>query len=264
MGQKPTKLCVDEHGKPFMIPDAAAFFHVMRMPKEGKPGRPGYLCREGRRVVYSVDVEPDRVAAELPSGRYRYVFLDANGLPLGVTFMVVIEHLDDDRRAAEQARERAQHVDPRLEQLIATMNREIQALREEKNELLSMFREAMGAMRQFAEKTLEVNVELTKSIPKMAETVIRRRGEGMLEAAKEVKEIWDAAPEGENQLETVLNSPVVVGTAAALQQYVAKAARDGAEKAASNSNNGQRRESMAQRAARAGAAANERALQAGS
>ena len=120
-----------------------------------------------------------------------------------------------------------------------------------------MLKETMILVRQLAEKAIDAQIEVARSMPKVVEAsatmLTAARGGGLSEVANEVREIMENAPESGSNLETVLSSPVVVGAAAALQKYMAQAAQNGAEAVA---NNGHKGESMAQRAARIAAKAN--------
>ena len=254
MKQIATKIATDDHGSPVMVPATAVEFQVMRI-REGKPGRPSFLCRGRKRVKYPIDVDPDTIM-ELPSGTLRFDPLDANGQRVGESIFVTLEHIDDEPDAPE---------DGGTNDAPARMESQWQMVFDEMKEMNRELRKTVDTvvktLRESYADTVKANVEITRHLPGVIDASARMlqatQGGGLAKAADEIREIWEAAPEGSNNLETVLSSPVVAGAAAALQKYMAQAAQNSAETMAED--NGKRRESGAQRAARIAMQANMRA-----
>lgn len=215
--------------------------------REGKPGRPSFLCRGRKRVKYPIDVDPDTIM-ELPSGTLHFDPLDANGQRVGESIFVTLEHIDDEPDAPED--EGANDAPARME---SQWQMVFDEMKEMNRELRKSVDSVVKCLRESYADTVKANVEITRHLPGVIDASARMleatQGGGLSKAADQIREIWESAPEGQNNLETVLGSPVVVGAAAALQKYMAQAAENGAEAMASQ-NGGKRRESMVQRAAR--------------
>lgn len=173
---------------------------------------------------------------------------------------MILEHIDDEP-APEASAEVGQTTQAEM-----YLREVISELRDVNRELRGIVEKVVDKLGQSYEVAVKAQVEMTKNVPGVVEAAARMleaaQGGGLSKAADEIRQIWENAPENGNQLETVLNSPVVIGAAAALQKYMAQAAENGAQIVASN-NNGPRKESMAQRAARLAAAANDRAAREG-
>ena len=120
-----------------------------------------------------------------------------------------------------------------------------------------MVKDSHERLGQLTGNVLETMVKIAEVMPKTVESsasvVNAARNNGFSEVANEVRDLIEST-EGGSNLETVLNSPVIVGAAAALQKYMAQAAQNGAEAMAAR--NGSGGETMAQRAARLASQAN--------
>ena len=248
-----------ENGDPVEVPGSTVKI-VFKRHRRGEAGAPALVFRKGTGQQFSL--KPDASAdelGELPADSYRCQPYDSKGNRVGKPFYVEVVHLGPDPGDEGGPASEGASIDPMMAKLLDEM-------RQERQELRGMVKALMGAVQQFAEKALAAQVELAKAMPRVVEasaTVINAsHGGGLSQAADEIQRIWEAAPEGGSNLETVLNSPVVVGAAAALQKYMAQAAQNGAEAVATNSHGGKGRETMAARAARMAIAANNRAAQA--
>jgi hypothetical protein len=253
MSEIELKYADDENGDPIKVPGSTVKIAVMRH-KKGQPGAPARVYLHERRFTVAPDASADALAV-LEADSYRLQPLDAEDKRVGRAFYVEIIHLGGKSDGTEEPAPAAPSP------VEAERERFYEEMRQERQELRTLLKETMVLLRQFAEKALDTQIEIAKAMPRTVEAsatmLTAARGGGLSEVANEVREIMESAPDGGNNLETVLNSPVVVGAAAALQKYMAQAAQNGAETMAS-SNNGQRGENMAQRAARIAAQANRR------
>ena len=221
----------------------------------GQPGRPHLIFLKNDRDPFSVPVDASPSALRcLPSGEYRGDFLDGAGKKHGTSFAFTIQHLRDEPES-EKANS-GPSIDPVLQQTIDRLEARIDSL-------LGAVKDMLKSATAVVDKAMNTQIEVVKVMPEAmratAKLISAANGRGgLVEAASELQDIWENAPVSDNNLETVLNSPVVVGAAAALQKYMAKAAENSAEAAANGS--GRRRENMAERVARMSAAADDAAL----
>lgn len=246
----------DDNGDPIKVPARTDKIRVMRH-KPGQKGAPGRFYINEKQFMVAPDAPAD-VLGVLPANWYRLQPLDASGKYItGTAFYVEIIHLDSGPEDTEPEAPAARPVDTERERFYEEM-------RQERQELRAMLKETQTLLRQFAEKALDTTVEMARAMPKSVEAsatmLTAARGGGLSDMANEVREIMELAPENSSNLETVLNSPVVIGAAAALQKYMAEAAQNGAEVIAQR-NSGGGGETMAQRAARLAIEANKRAAQ---
>ena len=242
----------DENGDPITVPATTAKIYVSRH-KPGGAGAPKRLLVGKKRYSVPPDA-PDTALAELPADWYRCQPVDAKEKRIGQAFYVEVVHLDGgpEADAPEKAGPRAMDTE---------RERFYEELRQERQELRAMIKETNAQLRQFAEMAFatmtKVAETMSRSVEASASVVTAARGGGFSEMANEVRDLIESAPDGgATNLETVLNSPVVVGAAAALQKYMAQAAQNGAEAMAAR--NGSGGETMAQRAARLAIEANKK------
>lgn len=242
----------DDHGDPVTVPATTAKIYVSRH-KPGEPGAPKRLHTGKKRYSLPPDA-PDTALAELPADWYRLQPVDAKEKRIGQAFYVEVIHLDGGPEADTPGKAAPKAID-------AERERFYEELRQERQELRAMVKETNAQLQKFAEMAFatmtKIAETMSRSVEASASVVTAARGGGFSEMMNEVREVIDAAPEaGSTNLETVLNSPVVVGAAAALQKYMAQAAQNGAEAMAVR--NGGGGETMAQRAARLAIEANKK------
>lgn len=257
MPEQTIAFATDENGCPIVAPAGTKWVYVKGY-NPGQPGRPWYMTIEGKDGIFRLppDAPPSALTC-LPSGNYKGEFRDAaNKVITREGFEFALRHIGKEPGPG-QANE-APGIDPALE-------KRLDRLEEQNKELLGVVRGLVSDVVAMAKEAQKTQIEIVKVMPKAieasAQMVKASHGGGSLaQAAEQIQDIWEAAPSDASQLSTVLNSPVVVGAAAALQKYMAKAAENGAETMASSEHNG--RESMAERAARIAAAANDRARKA--
>ena len=221
----------------------------------GKAGPPSFIFVNGCSEPFSVppDAPPSALSC-LKSGTYRGVFFDSAQKRIGKSFPIAINHVGEEPEGA--ANDAPGAVSPGVQE-------QLNGYKELVDKLTVLVDKLVTHTVETSKEALRTQVEVTKVAPKVLEASAQllkasKDSSDFAHAAKQVQEVWESAPEPDaSQLETVLNSPVVIGAAAALQKYMAKAAENGAE--AMVANDKPRRENMAERAARLAAAANDRA-----
>lgn len=240
----------DESGDPIVVPGSTTKITVMRHTK-GQPGAPARVMRDGKLFIIAPDAPADALAM-LPSDSYRLQPLDKKGKRVGKAFYVEIVAIDSDE-AAEDKNAKSPVDEER--------DRFFEELRQERQELRALLKDTILLVRELAQKALDTQIEIAKAMPKTVEAsahmLTAARGGGLSEVANEVREIMENVPESDSNLETVLNSPVVIGAAAALQKYMAEAAKNGAQVLAES--NGQD-DNVARRVARMAAQAHNKSL----
>ena len=243
----------DADGSDILVPKGTARIEI-RQCTPGKPGPPRLLFLDGFDGAFSVapDATPDELRC-LPSGHYRGLFKDASGKRIGQSFPFSIEHLGGPEKPSVEAND--------VRAVDALMQRHLDRLEAQNQKFLEMITELASVLIGVANKAMEAQQETVKVMPEAikasARMVDASHGGTVVETVSTLEKINELMPSaGDSNLETVLNSPVVIGAAAALQKYMAKAAENGAESFASQSPAG---ESMAERAARLSAAADDRA-----
>lgn len=241
-------------GSDILVPDGTEWIRIMGWTP-GKPGAPSMIFLED-------DPEPFRVAPDappsalnrLPSGNYRGVFLTRTGKRISRSFPFAVKHLGGEP-GGEPGANNGVGSDPYTQRYIERLEAAV-------DKFTGQIDKLADKLVALANKAMDTQVEVVKVMPKSVEAssklVGAANGDGRIaENVSELFDVMERVPSADSNLETVLNSPVVVGAAAALQKYMAKAAENGAEAVAAKQSG--RRESMAERAARISAAADDRA-----
>lgn len=249
----PISFAVGPDGSDLFAPAGTEKIRIMGC-NPGKAGAPWLIYVEDDPEPFCVATDaPPSALSCLPSGNYRGVFVDRAGKRLGNSFPFALRHMG--KEPGQQHVNDTNDADPQ-------MQRQLDRLEEQNQKLLATIDKLVNNTIELAKRAMDTQIEVTKVMPKAIEAsanmVAASNGGGSLaQAASDLQDIWENAPAADNNLQTVLSSPVVVGAAAALQKYMAQAAENGAEVVAHS--NGRRRESMAERAARLSAAADDAA-----
>ena len=241
----------DENGDPVTVPASTVSLRVMRH-RQGQAGAPARVHVENKLFTVAPDAGPDALSI-LPEDSYRLQPLNAKGKYVGKAFYVEIVKLGAPVNDEEPTPEVQSTVDADRERFYSEMRHEMQELR-------ALVRDVMVGLKHSADKALDTQSELTNAVAKIvdaaASMIGAARGPTHAQVASELRDILENPPANNgSNLETVLNSPIVVGAAAGLQKYMAEAAKTGAEVMA-GAQHGQNGESGAQRAARIAAQAN--------
>lgn len=250
MAESPITFATEPDGSDIFAPPGTVRIQI-RSWTPGKAGAPRHIWIEGSDEPFSVAPDaPVSALGCLPSGDYRGVFVDRAGKRLGSSFKFAVQRLGQKPQRGHG--KEAPDLDPYAQ-------RQIERLEAMVDKLSGLVNTLVETTVDLAKRAMETQIEIVKVMPKTIESSAKIVGASssagdFAEAATTVQSIIDNAPAGaDSNLQAVLSSPVVVGAAAALQKYMAKAAENGAEAMVSDA--GSRRESMAERAARISAAA---------
>ena len=253
MTKTPLSFLLQLDGSPVMAPAGTERVVIMGYTPH-KAGPPKYLYRENNERFSVGPNDPPSALGVLESGHYRAAFFDRNNTRIGKdSYPFEIQHLDKKPEQRELAHEPLPEQHPQTQRLLDRYEAMAQ-------KLLGLTEKLVSHVVELSKKTLDTQVAVVAVTPKTIEATSKVlgasiKGGELSETVNAIEHLKDAVSSDGSNIEAVLNSPVVIGAAAALQKYVAKAAENGAEAMAKDDGH----ENMAERAARLAAKANDRA-----
>lgn len=219
----------NEDGSPRRVPASTTRLQVKKYIP-GKAGRSANLFLDGELVEFPVTATASDLVL-LPSDDYRFVPVDEDGRRVGKSFIVSVMHMGNSGSQDSASQTPANE----MSAVHAELARVNEQLMEQNREMHASMLESMKIMRQGMEQMTKAHVEITKQIGTVVEASAEnvgkvQEGTSLSKTLSQINEVWDAAPRGSSDLDTVLKSPLVIALATGLQKIVAKVVQDSTDR----------------------------------